>query len=229
MDTPSDSAADAEPRHSAAGQVWAFLKRDIRTFRWWGTNGASSDADGVPEARQNALDAPDHEISSEVDPALIEHLRFRRELLDWRDEFHFRVTECATQAKQALAVQVDQKLSTMGFLRRRLFALPATEVLADHIESAVRAPMRSTLQVQQSTLNAHLQKWFQDGEPSLRCFVMFPKLEWDTRLSLKLTADNRERILDELDQLLLGPNGMADTHRQWATDHASQIQQRHHA
>jgi len=183
----------------------------------------------VPEVQRNALVTPDQDIPSEVDPGLIEHLRFRRELLDWRDEFHFRVTECATQAEQALTEKVHQELSAMGFLRRRLFTLPACEVLADHIESAVRAPMRSTMQAQQATLNARLQSWFLDREQSPRHFVMFPKLEWDTRLSLKLTADNREHILAELHQLILGSNGIADAHRQWATDHAAQIQQRYHA
>ena len=52
---------------------------------------------------------------------------------------------------------------------------------------------------------------------------MWPKLEWDTRLSLKFTADNRDRILTVLGELILGENGLADTHRQWATQYASQF------
>jgi len=229
MDTSTDSAADADPRHSVAGQLWAFVRRDIRSFRWWRPKDAKSNAGGVPEVQHNALDALDQDIPSEVDLGLIKYLQFRRELLDWRDEFHFRVTECATQAEQALTAQVHQELSTMGFLRGRLFTQPAGEILANHIESVVRAPMRSTVQAQQSTLHAHLQNWFHVREQSPRCFVLFPKLEWDTRLSLKFTADNRERILAELHELILGAEGIADTYRQWATDQAAQIQQRYHA
>ena len=55
---------------------------------------------------------------------------------------------------------------------------------------------------------------------------MWPKLEWDTRLALKFTADNREPILTVLGELILGENGLADRHRQWATQFADQFLER---
>jgi hypothetical protein len=227
MNSPPSPAVDDGPRRGALGEVWAFLNRDVRTFKWWGQNKAGPEADGAPPQDFKTLTEPrkepDPEVVSEVDPRQIEGLRFRREVLDWRDEFHFQVTETASRAKKSLAEHVEHELANMNFLRLRLFTKPASEVLERHIESCVRSSMRRTTQIEQAALRQRLLTWLPQYQESVRIWVMWPKLEWDTRLTLKFTANNRERILSVLGEMILGENGLADRHRQWATQYAGQI------
>ena len=156
MNSPPSPAVDDGPRKGALGEVWAFLNRDVRTFKWWGQNKAGPEADGAPPTDFRTLTAPpkepDPEVVSEVDPGQVEGLRFRREVLDWRDEFHFQVTETASRAMKSLAEQVEHELENMNFLRLRLFTKPASEVLERHIESCVRSPMRRTTYIEQAAL-----------------------------------------------------------------------------
>ena len=227
MNSPPSPAVDDGPRKGALGEVWAFLNRDVRTFKWWGQKKARPEADGVPPPDFRTLTeppkGPEPEVVSEVDPRQIEGLRFRREVLDWRDEFHFQVTETASRAMKSLAEQVEHELANMNFLRLRLFTKPASEVLERHIESCVRSPMRRTTHIERAALRQRLLTWLPHQQESVSIWVMWPKLEWDTRLALKFTANNRERILSVLGEMILGENGIADRHRQWATQHAGQI------
>ena len=207
--------------------MWAFLNRDVRTFKWWGQNKAGPGADGVPSPDFKTLTEPpkepDPEVVSEVDPRQIEGLRFRREVLDWRDEFHFQVTETASRARKSLAEQVEHEFAKMNFLRLRLFTKPASEVIERHIESCVRSPMRRTTHIEQAALRQRLLTWLPHHQESVSIWVMWPKHEWDTRLALKFTANNREPIHLVLGEMILGENGLAHSHRQCATQHASQI------
>ena len=116
----------------------------------------------------------------------------------------------------------------MNFLQLWLFTKPASEVLEGHIESCVRSPMRRATQIEQAALRQRLLTWLPHRQESASIWVMWPKLEWDTRLALQFTADNRERILTVLDELILGENGLADRHRQWATQYAGQILEMRH-
>lgn len=208
------------------GKLWEFLTRDVRTLKWWGQNKPAPEADDLsPPVLKTPTESPEAqtpEIVSEVDPQKIEGLRFRREVLDWRDEFHFEVTETASQAKKMLAEQVEHELASMSFLRR-LFAKPASETLEVNIESCVRSPMRRTRKRQEAALRKRLLTWLPHREDSAIVRVMWPKLEWDTRLALKFTTGNREQIQAVLRELILGENGLADRHRHWATDFAGHI------
>lgn len=227
MDSPSSPAVDNGPHKGTLGEVWAFVNRDIRTFKWWRRNGACLETEGMQPPDLKTLTAPPNgsasEVVSEVDPRQLEALRLRREVLDWRDEFHFQVTETACQARKALAGQVEHELANMNFLRHRLFTKPASEVLKSHIESRVQSPMRSTTQREQAALRQRLVAWAPHRRETASIQVEWLKLEWDARLALKFTAKNRMLILTVLDELILGESGLADRHRQWATQYASQI------
>lgn len=227
MNSPPTSAYDDGPRKGTTGKLWTFLNRDVLALKWWGQSKPATESDDVPppefQAPTEPQEAREPEIRSEVDPRKIEGLRFRREVLDWRDDFHFRVTETALQAKKALAEQVENELANMSFLRLRMFTKPASEVLESHIKSCIRSPMRRTTQIEQDVLHQRLLTWLPDGMESASIWLMWPKLEWDTRLALKFTADNREWILTILSELILGENGLAEKQRQWATQYSVQI------
>lgn len=226
MKSPPAPAVDDRLPKGTLSEMWAFLNRDVRTLRWWRQNKSVPETDQVAPPTFKTLTETGPVIASEVDPRQIERLRFLREVLDWRDEFHFQVTETASQAKKMLALQVEHELANMNFLRLWLFTKPASEVLKNHIEFCVRSQMRKTTQIEQAALRQHLRTWLPQCQESVSVSVMWPKLEWDTRLALKFTTDNREPILTVLGELILGENGLADKHRQWATQYADQILKR---
>lgn len=227
MNSPPPPAVGDWPRNGTLGKVWAFLNRDVRTFKRWRQNKPDPETDDVRLAETKnltePLKEPEPEVVSEVDPRQIEGLRFRREVLDWRDEFHFQVTESAAQANKTLVEQVEHELANMNFLRLRLLTKPASDVLECHIEACVRSPMRRTTQIEQAALRQRLLTWFPHRQETASIWAMWPKLEWDTRLALKFTADNRERILTILGEMILGENGLADQHRQLAIQYSAKI------
>jgi len=226
MNIPPSPAVDDQSQKGPFGEMWVFLNRDVRTFKWGRSKPRPATEDAQPPEFRTPvapLKEQEPEIVSEVDPRQIEGLRFRREVLDWRDEFHFNVTETASRAQKALAEQVDHELANMNFLQLRFFTKPASEVLEVHIESCIRSRMRRTTQIEHAALRHHLLTWLPHRQDSSSIWTMWPKLEWDTRLALKFTADNRERILTVLKEMILGENGLADTHRKWATQYASQF------
>lgn len=153
----------------------------------------------------------------------------RREILDWRDDFHFQVTERASQATKALEKRVEHEFANRGFLRLRLFTTPSIEVLEDHIESCVKSEMQRISQIEEIALRQRLATWLPHRHGSVSIRIMWPKLEWDTRLALEFTDSNRAKILTTLGEMILGEDGLADRYRQWATQYASQILEMRHA
>jgi len=232
MNHPNTSSTTDSNSTAFIRKLWRFLNRDIRTFKWWGqgTKTSESDYSSLPEVHGDAgaQKVAEVDIRSEVDPRKIVSLRFRRDVLDWRDDFHFNVTEAASQAKSRLASQIENDLSNIGFLRNRLFKKSAREVLEDHIESCVRSPMRQALQLEQVALGRRLQGWLPNRHESVSIWIMWPKLEWDTRLDLNFTVENRDEILNTLQDLILGINGLADRHRHWANQYSTQIMAMRH-
>lgn len=227
MNKHPSPAVDNGTRKGTLGELWDFLNRDIRTFSWlqWNTPGTIAKDLSPPESMTGA--AP--EIISEVNPRQIEALRIRREILDWRDNFHFQVTEKALQAKTALEKRVEHEFANMGFLRLRLFTTPSSEVLEGHIESCVQSEMQRISRIEEITLRQHLATWLPHHHESVRIPIVWPKLEWDGRLALEFKDGNRAKILTALDEMILGENGLADRYRQWATQYASQILEMRHA
>jgi len=142
MKSLSSSPVEDRPKKGALSEIWAFLNRDVRTLKWWTKNKAAPETDVVAPLEFRKLEVPEPEIVSKVDPRQIEVLRLRREVLDWRDEFRFQLTETASQAIKTLAEQVEHELANMNFWRLRLFSKPVSEVLENQINSCVRSPMK---------------------------------------------------------------------------------------
>lgn len=218
MNIPPPPAVDDESGQGILGRSLSFLSRSARGLRWQKKNLPEPGAGSEPPHEE-----PQPQVASEVDPHRIESLHFRREVLDWRDEFHFRVTETAERAAKAMEEQVGHELSNMSVLRLRLFPKPASEVLDAHIASCVRSPLSATTRALQDDLRQRVTAWLPRRQEAPSIWIFWPRLEWQTRLALDFTADNRERILQSLGDLILGEGGLAGVHRQWATHYASQI------
>ena len=117
MNTP-----DGAPK-TALDKAVAFLRRDIRSFLpGWKTAGAE---------QETAESAVRITLPSLVDFGNIDYLVFRREVLDWRDGFHARVTLEAAEMNNSFAWRVKWGLSDVGILRR-IITNSASKKLQDH-------------------------------------------------------------------------------------------------
>lgn len=99
-----------------------FMNRDVRSFQPSGKKQTGK----VPEAGQAPVDT--EQIKSLVVPGNVEYLAFRREVLDWRDNFHTHVTLTSISLHEEFVQWIDAKLDEVGFIRQ-LITKPASEVL----------------------------------------------------------------------------------------------------
>lgn len=227
MNSPSSPALSHQAGRSFFRKIWGFLTQDIRSIKFEKAHqrdlkaqAASPNDPSAPVVQIGPASTATH---SDADVKKIIDLQLRRSVLDWRDDFHFHVTETAMQSLAALTQHVENELRNMSKLRRYLFTKPAREVLKEQIDARVRLSFRMTAQVEQTKLRKLLPAWLPRGQAPVVVWLMWPKLEWDTNLSMKFTEANRADILEALRQLIVGERGLAATYRQWATQYAKQI------
>jgi hypothetical protein len=213
-------------RQSTMAKIWAILNRDISSFKTMGAKSSPNERDvektEVPVLESTPPEVAEPAVKSEVNSRQIDRLRFRREVMNWRDGYHFAVTLEANRASTVLSDMVKKKLDESSVLGR-FFSKSASDILAWQIESCVESALARTRQEEEAALRKRLLQWFPDRPvPSIYPFI-WPKLEWDTRLTLKFKSSNLIQIQAALNDLILGDKGLAAMHRDWATRFANQL------
>ena len=220
------SGDESAKRPSTIARIWEVLNRDIGSFKRGGPKSPTNE----PELAKS--DGPTQEslppqlveptVASEVDTRQIDRLRFRREVMDWRDRYHFAVTMEAMRASELLAVVVKKEIDDSSVLRR-VFTKPASEVLESQIASCVELAMVRKRYEEEVALRKNLLRWFPGRHIPAMYPFFWPRVEWDTRLVLKFKASNLSQIQAVLIDLILGDKGVAAVHRDWATRFANQM------
>lgn len=220
------SSDESAKRPSALARFWEILNRDIGSFKRGATKGCTNEHEVAKSEEPIRESLPPQSVepavASEVDTRHIDRLRFRREVMDWRDGYHFAVTREAILASGMLADVVKMELNDSSVLRRVL-AKTASEVLESQIESCIELAIRRKRHEEEEALRKNLLRWFPGRHiPAMYPFT-WPKLEWDARLVLKFKASNLSQIQAVLNDLILGDKGLAAVHRDWATRFANQV------
>ncbi len=197
-------------------QMVEFLNRDVRSF--------------LPSVLAQ-VDKPIAESSGTVDPVLtdslvdsrkLDCLAFRREVLDWRDNFHAQVTLTASALHEEFIQLIDAELNEVAFFRQ-LIARRASEVLQGPFVREVRVPLYSSLR-QEEKKRATLD----DKSTSHWQFNFTFKMQWsdsecDCLGDIGFKPTNREVIVSRIETLILGDEGIAATYREQATRLARQL------
>lgn len=194
----------------------AFLNRDILSFL----------PGRQPEVEQPTAESPASEdgerIDSLVDPGKLDYLAFRREVLDWRDEFHAQVTQRVSNLHDAFIQRIDSELDEVGFFRQ-LITKSASEVLQGAFIREVRVPLFSSLRQEEEKLAAHAGKWTLPGQLNFTFKKDWSNSECDCVGDIGFKPTNREAIHTRIKSLMLGDIGIAETYCSQATRLARQL------
>ncbi|CAN7327547.1 hypothetical protein LJR066_001673 [Acidovorax sp. LjRoot66] len=186
----------------------AFLQRDIRSF--FPSEEGKDETANLPDtaAAPDALGQSEHPIESLVDFGKLPDMAFRREVLDWRDNFHANVTNIITELQQAFFYQVDAELRDTSVFRK-LITRPANEVLQDSFVRIVRMPLITALRKEEANLNACARKWALFGKADLAIHMRMLNSECASLYGIGFKPGNRSLIEARVQTLLLGPEGFA--------------------
>lgn len=219
-DITSERGLPPEPAiNPNSGSLWgsavAFLKRDIKSFFPRGneygdpTNVAvgSPANSGAPD--QTELDVP---IESLVDVSKLPNQAFRRDVLDWRDNFHANLMSTLSRLHDSFAQQVHAELAGTS-LFRKLVTRNANEVLQDSFIRLVSFPLITEVRKEEAKLHICAQKWGMFGRVDLAFDI---RVLSDQSLSLDDIAfkpSNKDLILHTSQELITGPTGLAGIFR----------------
>ncbi len=211
LNTPNSKA----PK-TAVDKAVSFLRRDVRSF----LPGWNEPAGAKQETVES--DSQDYPVPSLVDPAIVDHLAFRREVLDWRDGFHARATQVAIELCNSFALKIRQDLANTSIFRRVL-TRPAYDMLQDHFIRIVRVPMHQVIQQEQSELTELVRRWLPDTTLDMAFPAPWSESECKSLGNLDFTPKNEEVILRKIETMILGDSGIVDTYRTRATNLARNI------
>jgi hypothetical protein len=194
----------------------SFLRRDLRSFRGGSRQELPNANVGKPAPEQ--LDP----LPSEINFQKLDQLRFRRDILDWRDEFHVRIGALAEELFSQFSSYVENKVAEVGIFRR-LFTKPAGEILQTPFDDLVRVELTKRVKEAEESLAQILSKWPTTIWPPFS----FTEQNLDSRLAcldeIGLKPTNQEEILDRMDNLISGEGGLVETYRSHATSIARKL------
>lgn len=202
------------------GGLWnktvALLNRDIRSLL---SSGEEKKGQQVEENSASLTQSP---IESLVDPAKLEYLAFRRQVLDWRDGFHTQVTITLLNLRSQFATHIDEELDKVSIFRQ-LFAKPANEVLHDAFIRSLWVPFYSWIKAEESQLGSQAEKWGAGDQRNLAFTIELSDAEKYSLGDTRFKPKNRDQIIGDLETLLLGKEGLAEIYCAQATHLARQL------
>lgn len=207
---------DGSTAKTAFVRAVEFLRRDVRSFlpSWKHPEGA--------EQETAITGSPDLTLPSFVDFGTVDYLAFRREVLDWRDGFHARVTVTAIALRDSFARRIRRDLADVSILRRVL-TRPAYEMLQNPFIQVVRVPMMAAVQREQLKLDEMAKKWLLQAPRDLTFPTLWSESECRCLGDIDFTPKNEKRILEKIEALILGDNGVVDRYRTHATNIARRM------
>jgi len=200
---------DTRPKASGLwNKTVAFLRRDLKSFLPSGDKGGPFIED-LPAVSEAAPTAPgENLIKSLVDLGKLQDLAFNREVLDWRDNCHVNVITTLTGLVDSFTKQMEEKLASASFFRR-LIAQPTDEVLQDSFVRLVRLPLIIAMRKEEAKLYSCAQKWGLFGKVKLDFDISKLDLECVSLKDIGFKVSNKELILTQVQELILGPTGIA--------------------
>lgn len=193
------------------GSTVALLKRYINLFFPSGDKDGESAELGQIGHKNSVAPAPaqvDVSIESLVDVSKLPDMTFKREVLDWRDNFHSNLMITLTRLHDSFAQQVQDELTDTS-LFRKLVSRKSDEVLQDSFIRLVRWPLITAIRKEDIKLNACARKWGVFGKADLEFDISALSHECTRSLNdIAFKPSNKDLILSCSQELILGPAGL---------------------
>lgn len=198
-----------------ADNLWrstvAFLKRDVKSFFPRDGKDRSSTELRVDTSEDSGtpVSAPaEPSIQSLVDVKKLPGMAFRRDALDWRDNFHANLMVTLSSLYDVYAQQVHVELANTS-LFRMLVTRESDQVLQDSFTRLVRLPLIAALRNEEAKLNDCAKKWGVFGKANLTFDTGALNAECASLQDLGFKPSNKDQILSRCQELILGPAGLA--------------------
>lgn len=194
------------------GKAVAFLKRDVKSFfPGDASDGVSKELNeaGCEPVAPTSARMP---VESLVDFNKLPDLAFRREVLDWRDNFHADVTITVARLQDTFIQQIHAGLGNTN-LFRQLFARASDEILHDSFVRIVRLPLIVALRKEEAKLNTIAQKWSLFSKVDLVFDIRRLNAECASLHDVGFKPSNQNLILARIQTLMLEPAGVAEHFR----------------
>lgn len=189
--------------------IFAFLNRDVRSFL------PTSTQEEMPTLESPAASVAEP-IPPLVDPSNLFSLAFRREVLDWRDNFHVQVTLMVSALHEKFIHRIDAELNKVGFFRQ-LNTRSAREVLQGPFTQEVRVPLYSSLKLEEENRAAEADKTTAQWQFKFSFKMQWPESECDCLGDIKFKPTNRDAIILAIEAMMFGDSGVAAAYRDQAT------------
>lgn len=211
-------AAD-QLKNPKAGNLWvstiAFLKRAIKSFFPGGDKDGEFAEPRLIPLKDSVASAPlqmDMPIESLVDVSRLPDMEFKREVLDWRDNFHYNLMITLSSLHNSFAQYVQAELADTS-LFRKLVSRKSDEVLQDSFIRLVRWPLITAIRKEDAKLNACAKKWGVFWNSDLVFDISALSHECASLQGITFKPSNKELILSCSQELILGPVGLAAVFR----------------
>lgn len=173
----------------------------------------------APRLPAPETDAAEQEEQSplpfELDSQKLDYVRYRRQVLDWRDDFAVRLLADGNESFRRFSAYVENEADKVG-LFRYLFAKPAAEVLRDEFLTIVRSPLANLARAAEAQLRQAIQR----SAYSQSLFLSLTVEEVDPLLGvlgdLRFRTTNQKELLSKLNGLVFGKDGITDSYIQRA-------------
>lgn len=202
------SPENLQPTDSLWRKTVAFLNRDIKSFLPDGERDGNSIEVGDAELASVAPTAAEVTVQSLVDFNKLPNMAFRREILDWRDNFHADVTITISRLQGNFNQHVRDELGNTS-LFRKLITRSTDEVLQDIFIRIVRLPLVTLLRKEEAKLKASAEKWDLIGKVNLVFDLRRLNAECASLHDLGFKPSNKDLILSRIQTLMLGSAGLA--------------------
>ena len=175
----------------------AFLNRDIRSF--------FPRAKAEPEVALLPVLPIEQRLTATtlVDSKKLDVLRYRREILDWRDDFIFNLSRSERELRSNFENFVDRELNDVSLFRRAL-SKPASTILKAAFDGRVRFKLSSEARLATARLSEILSKWNIDDQVRPRALNdrSDPNLSCIAEIGFK--PSNKSKILSQIDSRVIG-------------------------
>ena len=195
---------EANSHNSFWSALSAFFQRDIRSF--FNTNQRQitiTDDFSLPEI-------PTVDSITLLPPLLdiihLEHVKYRRQMLDWRDEAIIQLSSTGRNSFRGFCYHMDYMLDEVPILRR-VISQSSNEVLQDTFNMMVRSKIRNqAVQAVDFLLKTLTSQGFKIGTPAL--VDKFPDSELSCIEEYGFKPSNHDEIFSALELLVIGEKGI---------------------
>ena len=193
----------------------AFLKRDIKSFfPSSDKEGESTEQGGAAskDSKTTGTDPTGTSIESLVDESKLTGMAFRRDALDWRDNFHVNLTLTLSSLYDTFAQEVHAELANTS-LFRTLVTRESDQVLQDSFTQLVRLPLIATLRNEEGKLNTCAIKWGAFVKADMSFDISALNAECASLHDIGFKPSNKDHIISRCQELVLGSAGLAAVFR----------------